>query len=59
LGSVVRLKVGVGNLFIVQITKRSFNDMRFNLNTEVLLAFLASNVQIMSSIQAADFVHEN
>ena len=45
LGSVVRLKVDVGKPFTVQITKRSFNDMRFNLNTKIFLAFKASSVQ--------------
>ncbi len=47
LGSVVRLKVDVGKPFTVQITKRSFNEMRLNLNTEVFLAFKASSVQII------------
>jgi len=47
LGSVVRLKVDVGRPFTVQITKRSFNDMELNLNTELYLAFKASSVQII------------
>jgi len=47
LGSVVRLKIDVGKTFTVQITKRSFNDMGLNLNTEVFLAFKASSVQII------------
>jgi len=47
LGSVVRLKVDVGKTFTVQITKRSFGEMGLNLNTEVLLTFKASSVQIM------------
>jgi len=47
LGSVVKLKVDVGKLFTVQITKRSFNEIRLNLNTEVFLAFKASSVQIV------------
>ena len=47
LGSVVRLKADVGKPFIVQITKRSFSEMRLNLNTEVFLAFKASSVQIV------------
>jgi len=46
-GSVVRLKVDVGKPFIVQITKRSFNEMGLNLNAEVYLTFKASNVQIL------------
>jgi molybdopterin-binding protein len=45
--SVVRLKVDVGKTFTVQITKRSFNEMGLNLNTEVFLAFKASSVQII------------
>ena len=47
LGSVVRLRVDVGKPFIVQITKRSFSEIRLNLNTEVFLAFKASSVQIV------------
>jgi molybdopterin-binding protein len=47
LGSVVRLKVDVGKPFIVQITKRSFNEMRLNLNMDVYIAFKASSVQIL------------
>jgi molybdopterin-binding protein len=47
LGSVVKLKVDVGKPFIVQITKRSFNEMGLNLNAEVFLAFKASSVQII------------
>lgn len=47
LGSIVRLKVDVGKIFIVQITKRSFKEMGLNLNAEVFLAFKASSVQII------------
>jgi len=47
LGSVVRLKVDVGRPFTVQITKRSFNEMGLNVNTDVFLAFKASSVQII------------
>jgi molybdopterin-binding protein len=47
LGSIVRLKVDVGKFFIVQITKRSFNEMGLNLNAEVFLAFKASSIQII------------
>lgn len=45
LGSVVRLKVNVGKLFAIQITQRSFNEMKLDLNTEVFIAFKASSVQ--------------
>jgi len=47
LGSVVRLKVDVGKPLTVQITKRSFKDMKINLNTKIFLAFKASSVQII------------
>ncbi|MDH5483474.1 MAG: ABC transporter ATP-binding protein [Candidatus Bathyarchaeota archaeon] len=47
LGSVVRLRIDVGKIFTVQITKRSFNEMGLNLDTEVFLAFKASSVQII------------
>jgi len=47
LGSVVRLKVDVGKPFLVQITKRSFNEMGLNLNMKVYIAFKASSVQIL------------
>lgn len=45
LGSLVKLKVDIGKLFLVQITKRSFNEMMLNLNSEVYIAFKASSVQ--------------
>jgi len=44
-GSVVKLKVRAGKDFIVQITKRSFNEMRLNVDSRVFLAFKASSVQ--------------
>jgi tungstate transport system ATP-binding protein len=47
LGFVVRLKVDVGKSFVVQITKRSFNEMELNLGVEVYVAFKASSVQII------------
>jgi len=46
LGSLVKLKVDVGKPFSVQITKRSFVEMRLNLNAEVFIAFKASSVQV-------------
>ncbi len=45
--SVVRLKVDVGKLVTVQITKRSFNEMGLSINVEIFLAFKASSVQIV------------
>lgn len=46
LGSLVKLKVDVGKTFTVQITKRSFNEMKLNLDAEVYVAFKASSVQV-------------
>jgi tungstate transport system ATP-binding protein len=47
LGSVVRLKVDVGKPFTAQITKPSFNEMRFNLDSNVFLTFKASSVHLV------------
>lgn len=47
LGTVVKLKVDVGKSFVVQITKRSFNEMELNLNVEVFITFKASGVQFL------------
>ena len=47
LGSLVKLKVDVGKTFTVQITKRSFNEMKLNLDAEVYVAFKASSVQVL------------
>src|SRR4030042_1931940 len=43
----VKLKVNTGKLFTVQITKRSFDDMKLDLNAEVYMAFKASSVKII------------
>lgn len=47
LGSVIRLDVDVGRVFIAQITKRSFVEMGLNLNAEVYVTFKASSVQVI------------
>jgi len=47
LGSVVRLKVDAGKQFVVQITKRSFNEMQLNVRSEVFLTFKASSVHVI------------
>jgi tungstate transport system ATP-binding protein len=47
LDSVVKLRVNAGKPFVVQITKRSFNEMQLGLGNEVFLAFKASSVQIL------------
>lgn len=45
LGAVMRLKVDAGKEFVVQVTKRSFNEMKLNMGSEVFLVFKASAVQ--------------
>lgn len=45
LGPVVKLKARAGKDFIVQITKRSLNEMQLNVDSRVFLAFKASSVQ--------------
>lgn len=47
LGALVRLKVDVGRVFAVQVTKRSFVEMGLNLNSEVFITFKASSVNVV------------
>jgi len=47
LESVVRLRVDAGKQFVVQITKRSFNEMQLNVRSEVFLTFKASSVHVV------------
>jgi len=49
LGAVVRVRIRVeaGRDFMVQITKRSFNDLQLNIDSRVFLAFKASSVQTL------------
>jgi tungstate transport system ATP-binding protein len=44
LGSIVRLQIKAGKEFRVQITKRSFAEMRLNIGSRVFLAFKASSI---------------
>lgn len=44
--SIVKLKVDVGKTFAVQITKKSFKELRLNLGSEVYIAFKASSVNV-------------
>jgi tungstate transport system ATP-binding protein len=44
LGSIVKLRIDAGKEFIVQITKRSFVEMKLNLSSKVYLTFKASSV---------------
>ncbi len=44
--SLVKLKVDVGKPFLIQITKRSFNEMALNLGSDVYITFKASSVQV-------------
>ncbi|MEM2926132.1 MAG: ABC transporter ATP-binding protein [Candidatus Bathyarchaeia archaeon] len=45
LGSLVKLKIRLGKDFTVQITKRSFDEMKLNIDSKVYIAFKASSVQ--------------
>ncbi len=47
LDSLVKLKVDVGRVFVVQVTKRSFAEMGLNLNAEVFIIFKASSAQVV------------
>lgn len=47
LDSVVRLKVDVGRVFTVQITRKSLAEMGLNVGSEVYLTFKASSVQLI------------
>jgi len=47
LESVMMLKVDAGKQFVVQITKRSFNEMQLNVRSEVFLTFKASSVHVV------------
>ena len=46
IGSLVKLTVDAGKPFTVQITKRSFNEMKLNIGAEVFITFKASSVQV-------------
>ena len=46
MNSVVKLRVDVGKLFTVHITRRSFEEMNINLGSKVFLTFKASSVQV-------------
>jgi tungstate transport system ATP-binding protein len=45
LGPVMKLKVRAGKEFVVQVTRRSFNEMQLNIGSKVFLVFKASAVQ--------------
>jgi len=46
-GSIVKLQIDAGKQFVVQITKRSFNEMQLNVGSEVCMAFKASSVHLV------------
>ena len=46
MNSVVKLRVDVGKLLTVHITRRSFEEMNINLGSKVFLTFKASSVQV-------------
>jgi tungstate transport system ATP-binding protein len=45
--SIVKLKVDVGKVFSVQITKKSFNEMGLNLGSQICILFKASSVNVL------------
>ena len=47
LGPIVKLRVDAGKEFVVQITKRSFKEMRLNVDSDVFLTFKASSVHVI------------
>jgi tungstate transport system ATP-binding protein len=46
-GSIVRLRVDVGRVFTVQVTKKSFLEMGLNVGQKVYITFKASSVQLI------------
>lgn len=46
-GPVVKLKVDAGKEFVVQITRRSFVEMRLNVGSPIFLTFKASSVHLI------------
>jgi tungstate transport system ATP-binding protein len=46
LGNLVKLKVDVGRVFSVQITKRSYSEMTLTLGSQVCIVFKASSVNV-------------
>jgi molybdopterin-binding protein len=46
LGNLVKLKVDVGRVFSVQITKRSYSEMNLTLGSQVCIVFKASSVNV-------------
>ena len=46
-GDTVKLRIGAGKDFVVQITRRSFEEMNLNIGSEVFLTFKASAVSII------------
>ncbi len=46
-GSLLRLKVDAGKVFVVQVTRRSFVEMSLNVGSQVFLTFKASSVQLV------------
>ncbi len=47
LGSIVKLRVDTGKEFMVQITRKSFKEMKLNLGSTVFLTFKASSVHLV------------
>ena len=46
-GSIVKIRIDAGKQFVVQITKRSFDEMQLNVGSDVFMAFKASSVHLV------------
>ena len=47
LGNLAKLKIDVGKVFSVQITRRSYNEMQLTLGSQVCIVFKASSVNVL------------
>lgn len=47
LGPIVKLKVDIGKIFTVQITKRSFDELGLNIGSDVYISFKASSIRLV------------
>ncbi|MBM4389280.1 MAG: TOBE domain-containing protein, partial [Deltaproteobacteria bacterium] len=46
-GTIIRLKINVGRVFIAYITRRTLGEMGLNVGSEVYISFKASSVDLI------------
>jgi tungstate transport system ATP-binding protein len=46
-GAIIRLKIDAGRVFTAHITRRTLNEMRLNIGSEVYISFKASSVNLI------------